>query len=96
MNSNKRLLLLVFSVVAIQTNNGELDPSILSELTPEQIETAMDLYNLKPADVPIDDLPMIEESLVKNDTSIDAEISEEENTTDLGKYGEFSNQCLPH
>lgn len=70
---NKRLFLLAFSFLALQTHNQELDPSILSELSPEQIDTAMELYNLKPADVPIQDLPEINETLVeaKNDMSAD-------------------------
>ena len=73
MIANKRLFLLAFLFLAIQTNNQELDPSILSELSPEQIDTAMELYNLNPADVPIQDLPEINETLVeaKNDMSAD-------------------------
>lgn len=89
MNSNKRLLLLAFSFLALQTHNQELDPSILSELTPdlseltpEQLDSAMELYNLELEDVPIQDLPTINESLVQveNDKSID-------DSEYRGKYG---------
>ena len=74
---NKRLFLLAFSFLALQTHNQELDPSILSELSPEQIDTAMELYNLKPADVPIQDLPEINETLVEAKSDMSADDTEE-------------------
>lgn len=77
MNVNKRLFLLAFSLLALQTHNQELDPSILSELTPEQIDSAMELYNLTPADVPIQDLPEINETLVEAENNMIADDNEE-------------------
>ena len=83
MNVNKRLFLLAFSLLALQTHNQELDSSILSELTPEQIDSAMELYDLTPADVPIQDLPEINETLVEPENNIVAD-DEEKNEY---KYG---------
>ena len=77
MNVNKRLFLLAFSLLALQTHNQELDPSILSELTPEQIDSAMELYNLTPTDVPIQDLPEINETLVEAENNMIADDNEE-------------------
>ena len=83
MNVNKRLFLLAFSFLALQTHNQELDPSILSELTPEQIDSAMELYNLTPADVPIQDLPEINETLVEAKSNVVAD----DNEKNEYKYG---------
>lgn len=83
MDENKRLFLVAFSFLALQTNNQELDPSILSELTPEQIDSAMELYNLTPVDEPIQDLPEINETLVQAENYISAD----DNPEYEGKYG---------
>ena len=83
MNANKRLLVLAFSFLALQTYNQELDPSILSELTPDQVDDAMELYNLQTEDVPIQDLPEINETLVLSENAISVYDNEEYE----GKYG---------
>ena len=77
MNANKRLLVLAFSFLALQTYNQELDPSILSELTPDQVDDAMELYNLQTEDVPIQDLPEINETLVLSENAISVYDNEE-------------------
>lgn len=88
MKVDKKFLLLAISYIAVQTSSQDFDPSILSELTPEQIETAMELYNLELEDVPIEDLPTINESLIEIEISDDAD----KDTSDdadiiLDKYG---------
>ena len=83
MDENKKLFLVAFSFLALQTSNQELDPSILSELTPEQIDSAMELYNLPPVDEAIQDLPEINETLVQAENYI----SVDENPEYEGKYG---------
>ena len=66
-------IILVFSIFSFNVDGQDIDPSILSQLSPEQIEMAKDLYGDKDlTNKSNDDLPIINESLVENESTEDA------------------------
>ena len=65
MNNPKKYLFLAFSIFSFNIYSQAVDPSILSQLSPEQIEMAKKAYaSRNSTDKPVQDLPVIEESLV--------------------------------
>ena len=82
MKITKIALPLILVFIASQSFAQQIDPSILSQLSPEQIEMAKDAYNSKnSSDVEAADIPVINESLKEN-TSI-----EDSNLLKGEKYG---------
>ena len=74
MKKYKKYLFLLFFIFSFDINSQDIDPLIISQLTPEQIETAKDLFNDKNFDVTdksVEDLPVIDESLVINRSDVD-------------------------
>ena len=70
MKITKIALPLILVFIASQSFAQQIDPSILAQLSPEQIEMAKDAYNSKnSSDVEAADIPVINESLKEN-TSI--------------------------
>jgi len=82
MKNFEKYLFLVFSIFSFNIYGQAIDPSLLSQLTPEQIEMAKNAYESKNSiDELVEDLPPIDESLVIVESSGDAnEVSGE-------KYG---------
>ncbi len=73
MKNYKKYLYLIFFVFSFNVAGQAIDPSILSQLSPEQIEMVKDAYAGKNStDKSIDELPVIEESLVTKKSSKDA------------------------
>ena len=73
MKNYKKYLYLIFFVFSFNVSSQAIDPSILSQLSPEQIEMAKDVYAGKNStDKSIDELPVIEESLVTKKSAKDA------------------------
>ena len=67
MKITKTLLALILVFISSHSFAQQIDPSILSQLSPEQIEMAKDAYNLKNSpDVQAADIPAINESLTEN------------------------------
>lgn len=65
MNNLKKYLYLAFCVFSFNVYGQDIDPSILSQLSPEQIEIAKKAYaGRNSTDKPVQDLPVIDESLV--------------------------------
>ena len=82
MKITKTLLALILVFISSHSFAQQIDPSILSQLSPEQIEMAKDAYNSKNSpDVQAADIPVINESLTEN-TSI-----EDSNLLKGKKYG---------
>ena len=82
MKITKIALPLILVFIASQSFAQQIDPSILAQLSPEQIEMAKDAYNSKnSSDVEAVDIPVINESLKEN-TSI-----EDSNLLKGEKYG---------
>ena len=82
MKITKTLLPLILVFITSHSFAQQIDPSILSQLSPEQIEMAKDAYNSKnSSDVQAADIPVINESLIEN-TSI-----EDSNLLKGKKYG---------
>ena len=82
MKITKTLLSLILVFITSHSFAQQIDPSILSQLSPEQIEMAKDAYNSKnSSDVQAADIPVINESLIEN-TSI-----EDSNLLKGKKYG---------
>jgi polysaccharide export outer membrane protein len=82
MKITKIALPLILVFIASQSFAQQIDPSILAQLSPEQIEMAKDAYNSKnSSDVEAADIPVINESLKEN-TSI-----EDSNLLKGEKYG---------
>ncbi|MFL2726086.1 MAG: SLBB domain-containing protein [Gammaproteobacteria bacterium] len=77
MNNLKKYLFLAFCVFSFNIYSQAIDPSILSQLSPEQIEMAKDVYaGRNSTDKPVEDLPVIDESLiVKKSTGDSNQIS---------------------
>ena len=68
---NYLLAFLIFCSVSSAAQS--LDSSLISQLTPEQIEKAKQVYaEQNSSDVPVTDLPVIDESLVEKNSSDDA------------------------
>jgi len=64
---------LLFFIFSFNVSGQALDPSILSQLSPEQIEMAKDAYAAKNlSDNPVEELSTIEESLETTNSSEDA------------------------
>ena len=60
MKITKTLLALILVFISSHSFAQQIDPSILSQLSPEQIEMAKDAYNLKNSpDVQAADIPVI-------------------------------------
>ena len=73
-NYNKYLFLACF-IFSFDVLGQAIDPSILSQLSPEQIEMAKDAYAGKNStDKSVEELPVIDESLVTNKSAKDANI----------------------
>ena len=71
-NYNKYLFLLCF-IFSFDVLGQAIDPSILSQLSPEQIEMAKDAYAEKNSiDKSVEELPVIDESIVTNKSAKDA------------------------
>jgi protein involved in polysaccharide export with SLBB domain len=71
-NYNKYLFLVCF-IFSFDVLGQAIDPSILSQLSPEQIEMAKDAYAGKNfTDKSVEELPVIDESLVTNKSAKDA------------------------
>ena len=71
-NYNKYLFLVCF-IFSFDVLGQAIDPSILSQLSPEQIEMAKDAYEGKNyTDKSVEELPVIDESLVTNKSAKDA------------------------
>ena len=67
MKITKTLLALILVFTSSHSFAQQIDPSILSQLSPEQIEIAKDAYNLKnPPDIQAADIPAILDNLSTN------------------------------
>jgi len=69
--------LLFFSILSFQSFGQEINSSVISQLTPEQIEIAKSIYideNL--SDEPLEDLPEIQESLSNDLEDIELDVNE--------------------
>jgi len=72
---NYNLLYLLFFFFSFNVHGQAIDPSILSQLSPEQIEMAKDAYAGKNStDKSVEELPVIDESLEMNKSMEDANI----------------------
>ena len=73
MKNCKKYLFLVFFIFSFNTYGQAIDPSILSQLSPEQIEMAKDAYASKNStDKSIEELPVTDESLITKQSTKDA------------------------
>ena len=73
MKNYKKYLFIPFFVCSFNINSQAIDPSIISQLTPEQIEMAKDMYSDKNfSDNSVEELMVIEESLETNRSTEDA------------------------
>ena len=73
MTCYKKFLLLIFSLFPFYSFGQAIDPSILSQLSPEQIEAAKDAYAINNSiDNSKEELPVIDESLVNKKPIEDA------------------------
>jgi len=67
MKITKTLLALILVFTSSHSFAQQIDPSILSQLSPEQIEIAKDAYNLKNSpDIQAADIPAILDNLSTN------------------------------
>lgn len=72
---NYKFLYLLFFFFSFNVHGQAIDPSILSQLSPEQIEMAKDAYAGKNStDKSVEELPVIDESLEMNKSMEDANI----------------------
>jgi protein involved in polysaccharide export with SLBB domain len=73
MKNCKKYLFLVFFVFSFNIYGQAIDPSILSQLSPEQIEMAKEAYASKNStDDSVEELPVIDESLITKQSTEDA------------------------
>ena len=73
MKNCKKYLFLAFCTFSFNIYAQAIDPSILSQLSPEQIEMAKDAYAGEiSTDKSVEDLPVIDESLVTKESTTDA------------------------
>ena len=92
MKNCKKYLFLALSIFSFNIYAQAIDPSILSQLSPAQIEMAKDAYASKNStDKLVEELPVIEESLIPKESTAE-ESTAEESTTDANeisvkKYG---------
>jgi len=89
MKNCKKYLFLALSIFSFNIYAQAIDPSILSQLSPEQIEMAKEAYASKNStDDSDEELPVIEESLIPKESTTDA------NNISTKKYGyDFFHQC---
>lgn len=75
MNSISKFLLLPFIFLSLQINSQELDPSILSQLSPDQIEMFRKAYSGgNSTDINADELTIIDETLSENNLLEDSNL----------------------
>ncbi len=73
MKNYKKRLFLVFFTFSLNAYSQAIDPSILSQLSPEQIAMAKDVYaGVNSTDQSVEDLPVIDESLKIKEPAGDA------------------------
>ncbi len=73
MKNCKKYIFLALSIFSFNIYAQAIDPSILSQLSPEQIEMAKDVYAGKNStDKLVEELPVIEESLITKQSTTDA------------------------
>ena len=73
MKNCKKYLFLVLCIFSFKIYGQAIDPSILSQLSPDQIEMARDVYATKNfKDVSDDELPAIDETLITKQSTEDA------------------------
>ncbi len=73
MKNYKKYLFIPFFICSFNINSQAIDPSIISQLSPEQIEMAKDIYSGKnSSDISVEELPVIDESLEINRSTEDA------------------------
>ena len=73
MSNFKKYSFAIFSIFSFYLNGQAFDQSILSQLSPEQIEIAKGAYAASNStDLKIDELPILDESLVKKELNADA------------------------
>jgi protein involved in polysaccharide export with SLBB domain len=73
MKNCKKYLFLVFFIFSFNIYGQVIDPSILSQLSPEQIEMAKEVYASKNStDKSVEELPVIDESLITKQSTDDA------------------------
>ena len=73
MKNCKKYLFLVFFIFSFNIYSQAIDPSILSQLSPEQIEIAKEAYASKNfTDESVDELPVLDESLITKQSTKDA------------------------
>ena len=73
MKNCKKYLFLVFFIFSFNIYGQAIDPSILSQLSPEQIEMAKEAYASKNStDKSVEELPVIDESLITKQSTDDA------------------------
>ena len=73
MKNCKKYLFLALSIFSFNIYAQAIDPSILSQLSPEQIEMAKDAYASKNStDKSVEELPVIDESLITKQSIKDA------------------------
>ncbi len=72
MSNFKKYSFLVFSFFSFYLSGQAIDESILSQLSPQQIEMAKDAYaSSNSTDITIEELPPIDESLVNKESMVD-------------------------
>ena len=82
MKNYKKYLFLALSIFSFNIYTQAIDPSTLSQLSPAQIEMAKDAYASKiSTDDSDEELPVIEESLMPKESTIDAK------NISIKKYG---------
>tara|TARA_B100000963_G_scaffold355701_1_gene374430 strand:- start:1294 stop:3564 length:2271 start_codon:yes stop_codon:yes gene_type:complete len=75
MKNYKKYLFLVFSIFSFNIHGQAIDPSILSQLSSEQIEKAKEAYAGKNSlEESVQELPVVDESLILNKSTEDANI----------------------
>ena len=73
MSNFKKYSFLVLSIFSFYSSGQAIDESILSQLSPQQIEMAKDAYaSSNSTDITIEELPPIDESLVDKESRVDA------------------------
>ena len=84
MKTYNKHLILIFSIFSFNINGQNIDPSFLSQLSPEEIEMAKDLYEQQGIKNESD---KEEELLITNDSLVKKESDEDSNSIAGKKYG---------
>ena len=72
MNNFKKYSFAIFTIFSLFANSQAIDESILSQLSPDQIEKAKDIYaGSNSTDIKIEELPLVDESLINKESVID-------------------------